>query len=234
MTHRLQPARTVSALRRAGLAAALSVTTLAIFTAVTALTALTLPTAAFAAGGTSGPKVQYQSQGHLDTVIVNPYKIAPLTAIVKNGGYVVKNAKVRVLPKPGGVELAYTVGERQLLTHGGVPVFGLYPNHVNTVEVTFDRVANGKTETFTDTYRIYASAIDMQVSGNSAQTHEMFNVEVKKVDPKYKDRLYFINNIVWASPLTSQVAWNNRSYKPIKSSGFGPNSYSLRSPARER
>ncbi len=209
MTHRLQPARTVSALRRAGLAAALSVTTLATFTAVTALTALTLPTAAFAAGGTSGPKVQYQSQGHLGTVIVNPYKIAPLTAIVKNGGYVVKNAKVRVLPKPGGVELAYTVGERQLLTHGGVPVFGLYPNHVNTVEVTFDRVANGKTETFTDTYRIYASAIDMQVSGNSAQTHEMFNVEVKKVDPKYKDRLYFINNIVWASPLTSQVAWNN-------------------------
>ena len=93
MTHGLQPARTVSALRRAGLAAALSVTTLATFTAVTALTALTLPTAAFAAGGTSGPKVQYQSQGHLGTVIVNPYKIAPLTAIVKNGGYVVKTPR---------------------------------------------------------------------------------------------------------------------------------------------
>ena len=158
-----------------------------------------------------GRPVAYQAQGHLGTVVVNPYKIAPLTAVIKNSGYTVENAKVRIVPKKGGVEIAYPVSNRRLLTHGGIPVFGLYPDYVNTVEVTYDRLHNGKRETFTDTYKIYASGVDMQVSGNSAQTHSSFDVEVKRVDPKFKDRLYLVNNLVWSAPQVGQFVWNNPS-----------------------
>ena len=64
--------------------------------------------------------------GPLGEVLVNPYGIAPLTAIIKNGGYELLDADVRVVPKKGGQEIAYKVSRSQLLTHGGVPVFGLY------------------------------------------------------------------------------------------------------------
>lgn len=57
--------------------------------------------AASAMGGPSGAAVGMPAQGHIGEVIVNPYKIAPLTAIVRTGGYVVKNASVRVVPKKG-------------------------------------------------------------------------------------------------------------------------------------
>ena len=46
--------------------------------------------AASAMGGPSGAAVGMPAQGHIGEVIVNPYKIAPLTAIVRTGGYVVK------------------------------------------------------------------------------------------------------------------------------------------------
>ena len=90
-----------------------------------------IPVAAFAIGGPSGPKIDYHVQGHLGEVMMNPYGIAPLTAIVRDGGYTVKDVTVRVLPKPNGREIKYKVSDRQVLTHGGIPVFGLYPDYVN-------------------------------------------------------------------------------------------------------
>ena len=42
---------------------------------------------AAASGGASGPRVTFAPQGKLGEIIVNPYKIAPLTASIKNGGY---------------------------------------------------------------------------------------------------------------------------------------------------
>ena len=53
---------------------------------------------------------------------MNPYKIAPLTAIIRNGGYVIQNASVRIIPKEGGQEIAYKVSNSQLLTrrHSGI------------------------------------------------------------------------------------------------------------------
>ena len=95
-------------------------TALAVAAACTAL-----PLAAFAMGGPSGPKTTYETQGHLGEIIVNPYKVAPLTAVIRNGGYVIEKAKVTVLPKAGGIPISYNVSRRMLLTHGGVPVFGL-------------------------------------------------------------------------------------------------------------
>ena len=55
-----------------------------------------------ASGGSSGPAVAFRSTGNIGEVIVNPYKVAPLTAVVRNGGYEIHNASVRVLPKQGG------------------------------------------------------------------------------------------------------------------------------------
>ena len=66
-----------------------------------------LPTAVMAGGGGSGPAVQYVAPGKIGEIVVNPYKIAPLTAIIKNGGYELKDASVRIVPKAGGQEIAY-------------------------------------------------------------------------------------------------------------------------------
>ena len=88
------------------------------------------------AEGSSGPAVHYTAQGHIGEVIVNPYRVAPLTAIIKNGGYDITDATVRVVPKMGGQEIKYHVDDVELRTHAGIPVWGLYPDYANTVEVT--------------------------------------------------------------------------------------------------
>ena len=70
-----------------------------------ALVASMAPSAAMAIGGASGAKVDYQVQGQIGEIIVNPYDIAPLTAIIKNGGYLIKDATVRIVPKKDGQEI---------------------------------------------------------------------------------------------------------------------------------
>ena len=77
-------------------------------------------------------------------MIVNPYKISPLTAVIKNGGYELLTAHVRVVPKDGGQEIAYDVSKAQLLTHAGIPVFGLYADYSNKVEVKYSYRFDGK------------------------------------------------------------------------------------------
>lgn len=54
---------------------------------------------ALASGGSSGPHVSFGTQGHIGEIIVNPYNIAPLTAIIRNGGYELTEATVRIVPK---------------------------------------------------------------------------------------------------------------------------------------
>ena len=101
-----------------------------------AVAAAGVATQAFAMGTSSGyAVVGYPSAyGPLGEVLVNPYGIAPLTALIKNGGYELLDAHVRVVPKEGGQEIAYAVSRKQLLTHGGVPVFGLYADYQNKVD----------------------------------------------------------------------------------------------------
>lgn len=55
-----------------------------------------------AGAGPSGPGYTYEVPGQLGAVAVNPYKIAPLTAVIYNGGYVLKNVSVRIVPKQNG------------------------------------------------------------------------------------------------------------------------------------
>ena len=84
-----------------------------------------LPGTASASGGGSGPNVQYAVQGKIGEVITNPYKIAPLTAVIRNGGYQLKDAAVRIVPKHGGAEIKYNVSDGSAAHPCGHP--GLRP-----------------------------------------------------------------------------------------------------------
>ena len=165
--------------------------------------------AAFAAGGPSGAHIGYPVQGQLGAVDVNPYKIAPLTAVIRDGGMQIENASVRVLPKEGGQEIAYKVNNSLLKTHGGIPVFGLYADYVNTVEVAYDKIEHDKTERVTERYQIYAPAVYFPSSGTKVQRNSDFRPEVKKAAEGFKDRLYLINNLIQNLPKAGQVVWNN-------------------------
>ncbi|MSN95938.1 aryl-sulfate sulfotransferase [Campylobacter sp. FMV-PI01] len=165
---------------------------------------------AFAMGGASGANVNYHKQGQIGETVVNPYGIAPLTAIIKNGGYVLKDVSVEIVPKENGQKIAYTVSKRNLLTHGGIPIFGLYPDYLNTVKVSYTRVHNKKEEKINETYKIFTAPLYNEVAGIDMQKSTFFTkAEVKKLDPKFKDRLYFVNNIVEKSGIGTKVVWNN-------------------------
>ena len=168
-----------------------------------------IPAAVMAMGGASGPKTTYEVQGHLGEIVVNPYEVAPLTAIIRNGGYQILDARVTVLPKPEGEEISYNVSRRMLLTHGGIPVFGLYPDYLNSVKVEYTRLFNGKTEKFSDIYKIYGSPIYVEASGLVNERSTMPKVRAVKVDPKFKDRLYLLNNAQDLAGKASHAVWNN-------------------------
>ncbi|WP_295480013.1 aryl-sulfate sulfotransferase [uncultured Sutterella sp.] len=166
--------------------------------------------AALAAGGGSGPAVHYVAPGKLGEIVNNPYKIAPLTAVIKNGGYVLKDATVRIVPKKDGQEIKYKVSDTALRTYAGIPVWGLYPDYNNTVEVSYTYIDNGKeTRVKNEQYRMYAPAVFTPVNGSMAQHHNMFETEVVKVDPAFNDRLYLINNFLSTAPKQARVVWNN-------------------------
>lgn len=164
---------------------------------------------AMASGGPSGAAVSFGVQGNIGEVVVNPYKIAPLTAVIRNGGYELTEATVRIVPKPDGQEIAYSVSRGELLTHAGIPVFGLYPDYNNTIEVTYTRVFHGKTEKFKETYRVYAAPVFHAVNGTPAQHHNMFETRVNKVDPEFADRLYLVNNLMQNYSKATRFIWNN-------------------------
>ena len=174
---------------------------------------------AFGANGGSGGHVGYKTVGQIGDVITDPYGMAPLTAVIENGGYALKDVTVRIVPKEGGQEIKYKVGDRQLLTHGGIPVFGLYADHVNTVEVSYTRIKGGtETKKIEESYRIYtppvhakfAQVMDKRMKGNPRKNnHGFIGIKVKKVDPEFSDRLYFVNFTGKSTSRTQTVIWNN-------------------------
>jgi len=175
-----------------------------------ALVASMAPSAAMAIGGASGAKVDYQVQGQIGEIIVNPYDIAPLTAIIKNGGYLIKDATVRIVPKKDGQEIKYNVAPKHLLTHGGIPVFGLYPDHVNTVEVEYSKLNSGKWDRVNESYTIYAAPVYSEPNATKTLKAAFFSsANVKKVDSEFSDRLYFVNNFMHKAGKGTRVVWNN-------------------------
>ena len=173
-----------------------------------AAAALSAP-AVQAGAGPSGPGYTYEVPGQLGAVAVNPYKIAPLTAVIYNGGYVLKNVSVRIVPKQNGQEIAYKVGDNQAKTYGGIPVFGLYADWRNTVEVEYDRWQGDQMKHIKETYRIWTAPAYVETDGYGARDTGFFNPEVKKVDPEFKDRLYFVNNLGQLDARSTKTVWNN-------------------------
>ena len=176
-----------------------------------AISAMAIAFAAQAGGGPSGPEVTYPTQGHIGEVVVNPFKVAPLTAVVRDGGYKLSDVTVKVLPKMKGRTIEYKVSNRSLKTYAGVPIFGLYADYTNTVEVSYTRTFNSKSEKFTDRYQFYAPAVFTMSNGMPHQQRP-FAVEVKKVDPKFEDRLYLVDSqLNSTAPQGARFVWNNPS-----------------------
>ena len=185
----------------------------AIAVSVLSLFAATMvPATSMAAGGASGAAVKYAKQGQIGEVITNPYKIAPLTAIIRSGGYALSDVSVRIVPKPNGSEIKYDVDRSEVLTHGGIPVFGLYPDYVNTVEVSYTRTdLKGEQKKISESYQIYAPPVYTEGNGTVSQKSTMFDTKVVKMDGEFKDRLYLVNNLLVSPPKGSRVVWNNPS-----------------------
>ena len=178
--------------------------------AACAVAALTVSSGAFAIGGASGSHVTYPTTGKIGAVNMNPYGIAPLTAVIRNGGYTLTDVTVRIVPKQGGQEIKYKVSDTQVRTHGGIPVFGLYPDYRNTVEVSYTKFANGKSEKVTnEKYRIYAGPANLRTAGYAGVDSAFPKAEVKKMDPAFSDRLYLVNNMIAATPDSTRAVWNN-------------------------
>ncbi|MDO5046387.1 aryl-sulfate sulfotransferase [Campylobacter sp.] len=173
--------------------------------------ASTMASCAFAIGGASGPHIDYAVTGKLGEVVVNPYDSAPLTAVIKNGGYSISKAKVTIVPKPGGQTISYEVADKHLRTHGGIPVFGMYPDYQNTVEVEYTKTYKGKEERIKETYKIYAPAIYLEATGHPSQKGALFDkIEVIKAPTKkFENRLYYVNNFYNKTGKGTKVVWNN-------------------------
>ena len=165
--------------------------------------------AAMAMGGASGAHVTYPTSGKIGAVVMNPYKIAPLTAVIRNGGYMLTDITVRIVPKKGGQEIKYKVSDAQARTHGGIPVFGLYGGYRNTVEVSYTKTAFGKSEKVKESYKIYAQPASIQQAGYAGVRDSFFKVNVKKVDKEFSDRLILVNNMIAAPADSTRAVWNN-------------------------
>lgn len=166
-----------------------------------------LPGIAAASGGPSGPAVTFAVQGNIDEVIVNPYKIAPLTAVIRNGGYELK-VEVRIVPKQGRREIKYAVSKRQLKNNAGIPIFGLYPDYLNTVEVKYTRIFNGEEKKFSESYQFYAPPVFTLSNGMPAQKNTMFHTEVVKGSIR--------------SSKTASTSWTTSSRRSLRTAPASP------------
>ncbi|WP_437879564.1 aryl-sulfate sulfotransferase [Pseudomonas sp. LRF_L74] len=140
----------------------------------------------------------------LGAIVINPYGIAPLTALIRDGGQTLNNARVRVLGRgERGIDIDYPVSDSVLWTHGGIPVFGLYPDHRNEVEVAYTL----KGERVRERYTIYAPAV--RLPSIASQDGALPKVEPLKVDPSLKKRLYLFNHLLTDVAGTNrQLRWN--------------------------
>ncbi|HEC1751501.1 TPA: aryl-sulfate sulfotransferase [Campylobacter lari] len=172
------------------------------------------PNLALAVGGASGAKIDYQVQGKIGDIKLNPYGLSPLSAVIVDGGYELSDVSVTIVSKPNGQTISYKVSSNKIKTYGGIPIFGLYPSYLNTVKVSYTKSAFGKSEKVIDeVYKIATGGVNIEPSGSLMQRGVPFEkVEVLKVDKEFEDRLYLVNNTPGKySAKSSQAIWNNPS-----------------------
>ncbi len=90
-----------------------------------------VPSTAFAIGGASGAKVDYQVQGKIGEVVMNPYDIAPLTAVIRNGGFQFPDGPLRGFTQKKSQGSADKSYNKKLFTYWGVFPFCFFPGLFN-------------------------------------------------------------------------------------------------------
>lgn len=171
------------------------------------------PSIILAAGGSSGPTTNYKSVGQIGAVQMDPYGVAPLTALIRSAGFSLTDVMVTVKGKgDSGIPITYKVANNKILQNGGIPVWGLYPDYQNSVEVSYKKSQAGATpQDVKETYTIYAPPVTVYGSGTGQKTTLPKAVVVKPADKSVKDKLYLMNHLVSGLPNSSQVVWNNPS-----------------------
>ncbi|MDR2342533.1 MAG: aryl-sulfate sulfotransferase [Campylobacteraceae bacterium] len=167
-------------------------------------------TALFAAGGGSGTKT-YKGEGKISAVFMNPFDIAPLTAVIKSGGQKITNVKVVVEGKKnGGIPISYDVSDNKILLYGGIPVWGMYPDYQNKINVSYTLYdAGGNAQNIQETYTIYAPPINLYGSGTKQKRVLPEAKVVIPADKSIKKDLYLMNHLSSTLPNAAQVTWNN-------------------------
>lgn len=126
--------------------------------------------------------------GELGEVLINPSGLAPLTAVIKRRGNDLSDIVVTVKGKPdGGTDITYKVSKAAFLTNDGIPVWGLYPNLVNTVEVSY--VKNGKPTK--ESYKIEGAPLKM-TSYVGKKDDRGAKITATKTSDEFKNRLYLL------------------------------------------
>lgn len=150
--------------------------------------AVTQVVAGGAMAATTGMKPIPVAGAPLGYLIHNPYDNAPLTALVTLNGHRITDVAVTVHAKgKKGVPIHYKVSDMRIMDEGGVPIFGLYPDYLNTFTVSWRE--NGEQKSHD--YKMLTPDVDMGFS--ESQWAKAPKVEVKHVDADFKDRLYFVN-----------------------------------------
>ncbi|GAA4892419.1 aryl-sulfate sulfotransferase [Ferrimonas pelagia] len=137
---------------------------------------------------------------------MNKYGLAPLTAIIEMPSWRGGISDVSILVKgkgDNGVDLRYDVSQSEILHHSGIPVFGLYPEHQNQVEVSWKE----NNEAHSHTYTMRTGAVSFVPLANGWANHPQG--EAKMVaDERFKDRLYLVDGFGDGS-LAAVVSHNN-------------------------
>lgn len=146
-----------------------------------------------------------ETQGELGKVIVNPFKVAPLTAIIERDGKDPKDIHVTVLGKPGGgVDIRYPVSEGALLNHDGIPVFGLYDDYINQVRV--DYTLDGKK--VSTVYKIRTNPFTGRITEGKYEIKP--KVEATKIAKGFEGRLYMLT--LMGNADNKEWAWARPNY----------------------
>jgi arylsulfate sulfotransferase len=132
------------------------------------------------------PAGKAKKLGYID---VDPYKYAPLTALIRLDNHDINDVTVTVHPKgKDGIPISYKVGRRNLLTNDGVPVWGLYQDYKN--KVTVEWTENGKK--MQETYKIITAPLVNKYM-DSRSVSNLQTIKVKKVAKGFENRLYMMN-----------------------------------------
>ncbi|MEZ9538690.1 aryl-sulfate sulfotransferase [Shewanella sp. 10N.286.51.B8] len=157
----------------------------------------------YAGGDLPGTASTAVAQGQLGFVYVDPYKFSPLVAVIDLGGKTISDVNVTVIGKGrDGVDIDYPVSSSQVLTHNGIPVFGMYPDFLNTVKVSYK--LEGKK--VTEEYKIRTSALpQIHIDGQDRTQYEYEPLTVAK---GFEERLYLVDGQVIFPNMRDHWDWH--------------------------